>query len=39
VVALFTIPATTSSTNAQNVVVQFNPMPSYTLTNGFTINP
>jgi hypothetical protein len=39
VTALITIPANTTVTNLQNVVVQFNPMPSYTLTGGFTINP
>jgi hypothetical protein len=40
VVALFTIPANTSSTNEQNVVVTFTSgPPPYTLTNGFTINP
>jgi YHYH protein len=39
VTAIIAIPANTVVTNLQNVVVQFNPMPSYTLTGGFTINP
>ena len=39
VTALIPIPANTSITNLQDVVVQFNPMPKYTLTGGFTINP
>jgi hypothetical protein len=45
VVDLFTIPANTSSTNAQNVVVTFgippgqSQAPTFTLTNGFAINP
>jgi len=39
VVALITLPSNTSVTNLQNVVVQFNPMPAYTLTGAFTINP
>jgi hypothetical protein len=39
VTALIPIPSDTSVTNLQNVVVQFNPMPTYTLTGGFTINP
>ena len=39
VTAVIVIPANTAITNLQNVVVQFNPMPSYTLTGGFTINP
>jgi hypothetical protein len=36
--ATFTIPAG-AATGAQNVVVVFNPGPTYTLTGGFTINP
>jgi len=38
VMATFVIPSN-SATNAQDVVVAFNPMPTYTLTGGFTINP
>jgi hypothetical protein len=37
VVATFTIPSTAPA-HSQNVVVIFQPAPSYTLTNGFTIN-
>jgi YHYH protein len=37
VVATFVIPSN-APTNSQNVVVQFQPMPTYTLTSGFTIN-
>jgi YHYH protein len=36
--AVFTITNNYTPTGAQNVVVNFNPMPSYTLTGGFTIN-
>lgn len=36
--ALLTIPSGYMPTGAQNVTVQFNPNPSYTLTGGFTIN-
>jgi hypothetical protein len=45
VVSLFTIPANTTSTNTQNVVVSFgippgqSQAPTFTLTGGFTINP
>ena len=35
--ATFVIPAATA-TGAKNVVVTFNPGPTYTLTNGFTVN-
>jgi hypothetical protein len=38
VLATFAIPAN-APTGAQNVVVTFNPAPTYTLTGGFTINP
>jgi hypothetical protein len=38
VLATFTIPAG-AATGAQNVVVTFNPAPTYTFTGGFTINP
>ena len=37
VIAIFPIPANAMATN-QNVLINFNPMPSYVLTNGFTIN-
>jgi hypothetical protein len=36
--AVFTITNNYTPTGAQNVIVNFNPMPSYTLTGGFTIN-
>jgi hypothetical protein len=36
--AVFTIPSNYTPTGAQNVTVNFNPMPSYRLTGGFTIN-
>jgi len=39
VLAVFAIPAGYTPTGAQNVVVQFNPNPAYTLSGGFTINP
>ena len=38
VTAVFTIPGNYTPTGSQNVIVNFNPMPSYTLTGGFTIN-
>jgi len=38
VTATFVIPSN-SATNAQDVVVTFSPMPTYTLSGGFTINP
>jgi hypothetical protein len=38
VVATFAIPAN-ASTGAQNIVIVFNPAPTYTMTGAFTINP
>ena len=38
VLATFSIPSTNSATGPQNIVVTFSPAPTYTLTNGFTIN-
>lgn len=38
VVATFAIPAN-APTGAQNIVVTFNPAPTYTMTGAFTINP
>jgi hypothetical protein len=36
--ALFFIPSTYTPTGSQNIVVTFNPAPTYTLTGEFTIN-
>lgn len=38
VISTFAIPAG-APTNAQNIVVTFNPAPTYTMTGAFTINP
>jgi hypothetical protein len=38
VLATFAIPAN-ASTGAQNIVIVFNPAPTYTMTGAFTINP